>query len=137
MANVSWGWRKLLQIRDLIRPHIWVKLGNGAKVLAWFDTWYINCPLSTHLPNRLLFNAGYTRKEYVKDIMLHGSWTWPTSWNHVVPVLSNITVPHLDDNQIDSYCWRMHDGSFTMYSVNHAWQCVRQHGIEVDWFHIV
>ncbi|GJX74351.1 hypothetical protein Tco_0312946, partial [Tanacetum coccineum] len=27
--NVSWGWLKLLQLRVLVRPFFWVKLGNG------------------------------------------------------------------------------------------------------------
>ncbi|GKB41077.1 hypothetical protein Tco_0886019 [Tanacetum coccineum] len=28
-SNLSWGWLKLLQIRDLVRPFIWIKIGNG------------------------------------------------------------------------------------------------------------
>nr|GEV20079.1 hypothetical protein [Tanacetum cinerariifolium] len=29
-ADMSWGWLKLLQLCDLVRPFFWVKLGNGA-----------------------------------------------------------------------------------------------------------
>ena len=41
-SNVSWGWRKILQIRSLVRPYIWYKLGNGKQVSVWFDKWDIN-----------------------------------------------------------------------------------------------
>nr|GEV72418.1 reverse transcriptase zinc-binding domain-containing protein [Tanacetum cinerariifolium] len=26
LSNVSWGWRKILQIRNIVRPHIWYKI---------------------------------------------------------------------------------------------------------------
>ncbi|GKD55523.1 hypothetical protein Tco_1288910, partial [Tanacetum coccineum] len=35
----SWGWRKILQVRQLVRPFIWYRLGNGAMTSAWFDNW--------------------------------------------------------------------------------------------------
>nr|XP_043613661.1 uncharacterized protein LOC122585600 [Erigeron canadensis] len=28
-GSMSWGWRKILLLRDTIRPHIWKKIGNG------------------------------------------------------------------------------------------------------------
>ncbi|GJR75338.1 ribonuclease H-like domain-containing protein [Tanacetum coccineum] len=34
---MSWGWLKLLQRRDFVRPFFWVKLGNGQSTLmCWF-----------------------------------------------------------------------------------------------------
>ncbi|GKD74216.1 hypothetical protein Tco_1332498 [Tanacetum coccineum] len=32
-ASMSWGWRKLLQIREMIRPFMWYQLGDGRKLL--------------------------------------------------------------------------------------------------------
>nr|GEV29356.1 retrovirus-related Pol polyprotein from transposon TNT 1-94 [Tanacetum cinerariifolium] len=34
-ADMSWGWLKLLQLRECIRPFFWVKLGNGELTLVW------------------------------------------------------------------------------------------------------
>ena len=62
LANVSWGWRKLLQLRNIIRPHVWFKLGNGKKASAWFDIWDETCPIIDHVSYRALGNAGYDRQ---------------------------------------------------------------------------
>ncbi|GJS64451.1 putative reverse transcriptase domain, reverse transcriptase zinc-binding domain protein [Tanacetum coccineum] len=40
--NVSWGWLKLLQLRVLVRPFFWVKLGNGRDTSVWHDTPILN-----------------------------------------------------------------------------------------------
>nr|GEY87044.1 putative RNA-directed DNA polymerase, eukaryota, reverse transcriptase zinc-binding domain protein [Tanacetum cinerariifolium] len=34
-ADVSWSWLKLLQLRTLVRPYIWVKLGNAPTLDAY------------------------------------------------------------------------------------------------------
>ncbi|XP_071705124.1 uncharacterized mitochondrial protein AtMg00310-like [Rutidosis leptorrhynchoides] len=38
-AGVSVGWRKLIIIRDIVRPHIFSKIGNGMDTSARFNTW--------------------------------------------------------------------------------------------------
>ncbi|GJU48573.1 lysine histidine transporter-like 8 protein [Tanacetum coccineum] len=45
-GNMSWGWRKILQVRALIRHFIWYRLGAGNMVSAWFDRWCSLSPLS-------------------------------------------------------------------------------------------
>ncbi|GKE05385.1 hypothetical protein Tco_1397403, partial [Tanacetum coccineum] len=44
-VDMSWGWRKLLQLRVLVRPYIWTKLGNSNSASAWHDTWDPQGPL--------------------------------------------------------------------------------------------
>lgn len=37
--SMSWGWRKLLGIRHLVRPHVISRLGNGLATDVWSDNW--------------------------------------------------------------------------------------------------
>ncbi|PWA63694.1 reverse transcriptase domain, Reverse transcriptase zinc-binding domain protein [Artemisia annua] len=114
-SSVSWGWRKLLSIRNTIRPFIWYKIGNGCKVSAWFDTWDANGPVMPHVSNRAIFNAGFTPQDSVAD-MVHGSeWRWPQSWFE------------------DKLVWKSIDGSFKDFSVSEAWQSIRKRSNEVSW----
>ena len=80
ISNASWGWRKLLQIRNIVRPHIWYKIGNGEKASVWFDTWEARCPLMNHVSYRAISNVGFNRQETVAAMIYDGSWTWPYSW---------------------------------------------------------
>ncbi|GJU63113.1 hypothetical protein Tco_1244948 [Tanacetum coccineum] len=36
-ADMSWGWRKLLQLCNLVRPFIWTNIVNGYKALACYS----------------------------------------------------------------------------------------------------
>nr|GEZ46773.1 hypothetical protein [Tanacetum cinerariifolium] len=44
--RLSWGWRKVLQIRPLIREYIWYSIGDGDKASLWFDNWSTLGPLA-------------------------------------------------------------------------------------------
>ena len=35
-GDMSWGWRKLLQIRPIIRPYFWFHIRDGKRASAWF-----------------------------------------------------------------------------------------------------
>ncbi|PWA62205.1 RNA-directed DNA polymerase, eukaryota, Reverse transcriptase zinc-binding domain protein [Artemisia annua] len=126
-ANVSWGWRKLLQIRNLIRPHVWYKIGNGCNASVWYDTWNVYCPLMNYVTYRALSNAGFSRHEKVADVMNDGAWTWPESWYTTFPMLGNVTAPTLFRDQADTVHWKV-DGSLVDFAVKHVWQAVRTRG---------
>ncbi|GKE03670.1 putative reverse transcriptase domain, reverse transcriptase zinc-binding domain protein, partial [Tanacetum coccineum] len=51
-ADMSWGWLKLLQLRDIVKPFFWTKLGNGNDTSLWYDTWCSHCPLIGYLSPR-------------------------------------------------------------------------------------
>ncbi|PWA72314.1 reverse transcriptase zinc-binding domain-containing protein [Artemisia annua] len=73
-SNVSWGWRKLLQIRDTIRPHFWHVLGDGRNTSAWFDNWDTQCPLMNHVSYRAVTNTGFDLQANVFDVISEGDW---------------------------------------------------------------
>ncbi|GJS45075.1 putative RNA-directed DNA polymerase, eukaryota, reverse transcriptase zinc-binding domain protein [Tanacetum coccineum] len=98
--NVSWGWLKLLQLRVLVRPFFWVKLGNGRDTSVWHDT-------------------------MVADFVINNVWTWPQAWIAKAPILNLIPAPNLDENTMDCVRWRDANGVFSDFSVSRAWEAFR------------
>ncbi|GJY20908.1 putative reverse transcriptase zinc-binding domain-containing protein [Tanacetum coccineum] len=133
---MSWGWRKILQVREKVRPFIWNHLGNGASVSAWFDNWCALSPLSSIVSNRDIYIAGFRLDSKVHEIIDHGSWSSPNAWASKYPSLVNITVPHLSNN-VDRLMWRNLANVDLDFSVVKVWDCIRPRSNEVDWFHVV
>ncbi|GJV75755.1 reverse transcriptase domain, reverse transcriptase zinc-binding domain protein [Tanacetum coccineum] len=67
----------------------------------------------------------------------NGAWKWPSTWFVAYPVLISMPIPILIDDQEDILQWRKYDGSFDSFSVREAWNTIREHANEVDWFHLV
>nr|GEU34112.1 receptor-like protein kinase 2 [Tanacetum cinerariifolium] len=105
-ADMSWGWLKLLQLRDLVRPFIWMKVGNGNTTSVWFDIWDYYCPLIKFLSPRDITGEGFNLLNHVSDLVLNNEWMWPQAWLLKALNLETITAPILDANSHDVPCWR-------------------------------
>ncbi|GJR74662.1 homeodomain-like protein [Tanacetum coccineum] len=71
-SDLSWGWLKLLQIRDLIRPFLWNSIGNGKNTSIWYDNWCNLSPLFGLLSNRDIIREGFHNKNNVADLISKG-----------------------------------------------------------------
>ncbi|GJV62601.1 putative RNA-directed DNA polymerase, eukaryota, reverse transcriptase zinc-binding domain protein [Tanacetum coccineum] len=100
---VSWGWRKLLQIRSSIRPFIWHRLHNGMSTFAWFDKWDDLCPLKNNLSNRDIIRAGFSLSNSVhvlhndrEDVIM---WRDRRGWSQVWVLCDlNAIPPRMEDS---------------------------------------
>ncbi|GJY17397.1 uncharacterized protein Tco_0388888, partial [Tanacetum coccineum] len=136
MSNVSWGWRKILQIRNLVRPHLWHKIGNGKNTSAWFDLWCEQGPICNHLSVRSITREGFNLLESVKDIVHEGSWTWPSTWNMLFPVLNHVTPLILFEDIVDQVLWKTSDGKLEEFATCLVWDTIRPRGQEVSWVRV-
>ncbi|GJX57723.1 sodium/hydrogen exchanger 6, partial [Tanacetum coccineum] len=92
LGDVSWGWRKLLQIRPHVRPFIWHKINNGRSTSMLFDKWADPCPLCDMLTVRNIVRSDISLSDTKKMHFLLSSMS-------VVYVL---TTPILEDGGDDA-----------------------------------
>ncbi|GJW36620.1 putative reverse transcriptase domain-containing protein [Tanacetum coccineum] len=134
---MSWGWRKLLQIREVVKPFFWKILGNGKSTSLWFDRWNVQSPLIQYITPREITHEGYNLKTCVADMVTNEGWKWPHAWLLKAPNINLIPVPNLVDDRLDETQWRDTNGVFSSFSVRNAWEALRPRGIEVSWWKVV
>ncbi|XP_022015029.1 uncharacterized protein LOC110914549 [Helianthus annuus] len=113
-----------------------MKVGDGSRTSAWYDTWSNLGPLSNILTPRVISNVGFQLDAKVKDVHENGSWSWPMAWRDLYPVL--IQRDHITLNPVerDEICWK--DGSELLdYSSTNVWHSIRFREQDVNWVKIV
>ncbi|GKC30569.1 hypothetical protein Tco_1037863 [Tanacetum coccineum] len=93
LNDVCWGWKKILQCRDVIRNHIVTCIGDGTSTSVWFDNWLFLGPLCQFITNRDMFEAGLSLSCKVSDIVVNGEWRWPQNWDVKFPFLAQLPPP--------------------------------------------
>ncbi|GJR67372.1 putative reverse transcriptase domain, reverse transcriptase zinc-binding domain protein [Tanacetum coccineum] len=131
------GWRKILQLREQVRPFIWAVMGNWHKTSLWHDHWCTQSMLSHHLSLRDTARDGYNLRTCVSDLVVHGGWNWHSTWLAKAPILVSIPTPVLDYISQDCMKWRDTNGNFSEFSVRCAWEALRLSSNEVLWFRLV
>ncbi|GJV69830.1 RNA-directed DNA polymerase, eukaryota, reverse transcriptase zinc-binding domain protein [Tanacetum coccineum] len=120
-GKMSWGWRKLLKLRPMIRDFIWSSIGDGSKVSMWFDMWCNSSPLYNIISARDIARAGFSLASKVRECIHGGLWSWPNDWLVKYPTLNSILVPVLNDAKSNVLEWRKSDGSYSPFSVQRMW----------------
>lgn len=136
-GNVSWGWRKILKIRDTFRPFIWKLIGDGMDTNAWSDRWNDFSPLRGFITPRIIARSGFDLDSNVAELVEFGTWKWPVAWYDLFPVLINIPMPIIDPNKRDALVWRAFGKDYMAFSAAIAWDSIRVRQPEVNWAKIV
>nr|GEZ26984.1 putative RNA-directed DNA polymerase, eukaryota, reverse transcriptase zinc-binding domain protein [Tanacetum cinerariifolium]GEZ63990.1 putative RNA-directed DNA polymerase, eukaryota, reverse transcriptase zinc-binding domain protein [Tanacetum cinerariifolium] len=87
-GDMSWGWRKILQLQEYVKPFFWSVVGNGLQTSMW---------------------EGYSLRYCVADLISNNTWTWPQGWLNKAPDIGNIANIQLMD-QDDELQWRDSSG---------------------------
>ncbi|GJV15420.1 reverse transcriptase zinc-binding domain-containing protein [Tanacetum coccineum] len=131
-GNMSWGWRKILKLRPIIRKFIWSKIGNGRNTSLWFDTWADFEPLAAQISPRDIVRSGLSLQSKVQDVIHHGLWVWPQELLVKYPFLNNYNTPIRDDAR-DTLVWRNIHGNVKKFSVSQVWDDIRHRESKVNW----
>ncbi|KAJ0442317.1 putative RNA-directed DNA polymerase [Helianthus annuus] len=135
--NSTWGWRKLLSFRSLVRKFFWSQIGNGETTSLWHDTWCNQGPLSRYVSPRNMSQHGLSIYSKVADVVHDGNWIWPDAWRDLFPVLFQLNHVNLVPNKQDVILWRSDEGKLMEFSSKLVWEATRARGQEVNWSKIV
>jgi hypothetical protein len=111
-GNMTWGWRKLLQVRPIVRQFLWYQLGDGNSALAWVDRWDPLCPLKDHIMNRDIYSAGFGTMDTVSQLLQNGFWKWLNDWFVKYPFLNSLNAPTITLSRKDELVLQNDDGTF-------------------------
>ncbi|KAJ0535815.1 putative reverse transcriptase zinc-binding domain-containing protein [Helianthus annuus] len=135
---MSWGWRKILSIRGIMRPFIWYLLKSGLQANVWSDNWCHVSPLRSFITPRAIANAGFNLTLTVADVIdANGNWRWPQAWFDLFPVLITIQPPQLVENDIDRLVWKDLDGNVGDFEAAQIWNTIRNRDNIANWAHMV
>ncbi|GJW80981.1 hypothetical protein Tco_0144956, partial [Tanacetum coccineum] len=112
-GNMTWGWRKILQLHPLVREFIWYKIGNSQNISIWYDRWCPLSPLANFVSTRDMYRAGLNMSSTVNDVI------------NVAP------------NSHDKLEWRTHSGAVKKFAVSTVWQAIRTRDVKVAWADVV
>nr|GEU31113.1 hypothetical protein [Tanacetum cinerariifolium] len=136
-GKLSWGWRKILQLRPSIRDYRWYKLGDGSKASLWFDKWCMLSPLSNIISHRDMYRAGLSFSTKVQDVLSNGVWEWPIYLLDIYPMLISVSLQNIDIAVLDQLQWRNELGFSKPFSVSMVWSTIRHRNAKVDWCNLV
>ncbi|KAK9073221.1 hypothetical protein SSX86_007545 [Deinandra increscens subsp. villosa] len=125
-SRCSWSWRKILNLRDTIRPFIWNDIGDGRLTSAWFDWWALEEPLCKKITPRMIHQAGFNLSSTVATIYEAGL---PIEWTEKWPELSNIGP---NNDRLDQIRWKSAN-DVTDFSSSRVWESIRNRSDTVSW----
>ena len=135
-SNCSWNWRKILQLRDRIRPYIKHKVGNGTGTFLCHDFWNPVGPLLPYHGERVIYDSAIHSNAHVVEVISDGRWNWPIANSADLIAIKNSCVHyHLDVSTEDITSWTLDPyGEFTVSS---AWNHFRPKMPVVNWHHTI
>nr|GEV65101.1 hypothetical protein [Tanacetum cinerariifolium] len=104
----SWGWKNLLDVKNLVLNHFKYDVDNGRKPFMWYDNWSNLGPLINCLTNRSLYDARLQKSCSAADLMGNNSWSLA---EEDFPFIGNSIVPFIIPNRDDKITWLDNNGN--------------------------
>ncbi|KAJ9567950.1 hypothetical protein OSB04_003916 [Centaurea solstitialis] len=134
--NSSWVWRKLLELREQVRPSFMVSVGDGLRSNAWEDKWITMGAFATWLPYRLFTAEGFSKQSSIYEVITTLDSRWPNSWIARCSALSTLLVPSLHPNERDRILWLNNHHQPRNFSVSEVWHVFFGVHEKVPWYNL-
>lgn len=134
-SNCSWCWRRLLKIRDQIRPLIFYRVGNGELIHIWIDNWHLRSPLVGSYGTQIIYASGLPLFARRASVISNGHWNWPLIRSSDLADIFNTAAFIIPGNDSDIAQWVV--AKNLSFTVSSAWNAIRVTSPKVDWGHLV
>lgn len=74
--NSSWCGRKLLKLREFLRPLIKFEVGDGKLIHMWLENWHPHGTLFEKYGFRVIYDAHSRIEARLSTVMKNGVWCW-------------------------------------------------------------
>ncbi|XP_022039954.1 uncharacterized protein LOC110942484 [Helianthus annuus] len=137
-GSMSWGWRKILSIRNIVRSFVWKVIRSGRQTNAWSDNWCHLSPLRAMITPRRIANAGFNLSSSVADLLdSNGQWNWPQAWYDLYPVLIGLSFDMPNPQLQDLTVWKDLEGNQRHFSSLEVWHNIRTRDTPISWANMV
>lgn len=128
--DCSWAWRKILLLREVVKQHVGVRVGDGRESSLFFDNWLKGMSLVDKMGNTSNLNQ-WGGMLLVKDWRLNGNWNIPSSFKRVFPdIAAEIGLIQCCEGQ-DCFIWKPNEGKG--YSIASCYDLLRRRKPKVAW----
>ncbi|KAL0294110.1 UNVERIFIED_CONTAM: hypothetical protein Sangu_3225000 [Sesamum angustifolium] len=110
-ATGSWGWKKLLKLRPLLRRGVTYKIGDGSSFNLWQDIWHERGPLCLTFPQGPRI-TGLPLTTPLSSVLQRNQWCWPALTDPEIVA----QLPPTDPTAADMICWNSSSGKYTLKS---------------------
>ncbi|XP_019056494.1 PREDICTED: uncharacterized protein LOC109116119 [Tarenaya hassleriana] len=128
----SWNLRKLLRLKEVVRPFIKIQLGNGRTISFWHDSWSSLGPLIEFIGDNGPSQLRIERNATVTLACKEGYWNMPGARNDKIQQLhSELTtvIPPKEEMGEDVPLWKHKDDTFRqIFSSTKTWELIRVRG---------
>ncbi|KAL0300099.1 UNVERIFIED_CONTAM: hypothetical protein Sangu_3139400 [Sesamum angustifolium] len=107
----SWGWKKLLKLRPLLRSGVTYKIGDGSSFNLWQDVWHERGPLCLTYPQGPRI-TGLPLTTLLSSVLQRNQWCWPASIDAEIVA----QLPPTDPTAADTIYWNSSSGTYSLKS---------------------
>ncbi|KAL0449026.1 UNVERIFIED_CONTAM: hypothetical protein Slati_1459000 [Sesamum latifolium] len=123
----SWGWRKLIRLREILQQFIEYKIGSGASFSLWHNPWHELGPLILRFPMGP-HHTDTLPTAFLNTVIMERAWCWPPITNmESVEITHSLPIVYGGEDQI---VWTAPRDTFSPAS---AYAIFRLPGPTVGW----
>jgi hypothetical protein len=123
----------LLQLRDIAKLFIQLKVGKGRNIFLWFDHWHPFGYLLDKFAYGVVYDLGFPLGAKLSTILKEGAWHWPFARSEeIVEIQSRLDEVIIGD--ADLPVWNSSNG---VYSCAVMWEVLREKKPPVIWWKLM